>query len=323
MSQRTSLHHPYLTLLILGVAGGASGCEDPLTDPSVIAGPRIVGARVVSAAAPSVAEPAAGQAASIDWLAVSNEPGTFRAHVVWCKAAPTLLGAPRCDGSAFAEQTASGSWGVPISLGFDVPGELAPGSAWLSWLGICSLGEATFDPSASTFACPEGEPLSGFYRGFIPEGTPNENPSLADDRLVLDGAPWPALGTAPEQAPMPSEPGAPCAGLGLPVLRAEQLSSVEFELGGDDREALENAPDTYAAHPRESLVYTHLASLPGLDRAFSAIDYDAQRLGFDVSYEFAEEPPGQGGITLAFILLVRDERGGVDWLQRQACLLPQ
>jgi hypothetical protein len=63
--------------------------------------------------------------------------------------------------------------------------------------------------------------------------------------------------------------------------------------------------------------------LPGLDRAFSAIDYDAQRLGFDVPYEFAEEPPGQGGITLAFILLVRDERGGVDWLQRQACLLPQ
>jgi hypothetical protein len=320
MNERSSLHQTYLALLLAGVTASALGCDDPLTDPSVVAGPRVVGARVESLADPGLAEPGAGQAANIDWLVLSNEPGAFSAHSVWCEGAPTVLGAPRCDGAPFAEASAAGRWGEPLRLGFSVPGELAPGSDWLAWLGICGAGEATFEPSTNTFACPEGEPLSGFYRGFVPEGAPNRNPSLADDVLVLDGAPWLALEEAPEQTP--AAPGAPCAGRGLPIVRAEQPSRVEFELGGDDREALENAPDTYAAHPRESLVYTHLANLPGLDRAFSAIDYDAERLGFELPYAFDDEPPGAEGATLSFTLLVRDERGGVDWLERQACLLP-
>jgi hypothetical protein len=107
----------------------------------------------------------------------------------------------------------------------------------------------------------------------------------------------------------------------LPELRAEQPSSVLFELGGDDREALENVPGTYAAHPRESLVYTHLATQPGLDRAFSAIDYDATELAFEVPFD-ADPPASPEGSAFSFFLLVRDERGGVDWLTRQACLLP-
>lgn len=291
-----------------------AGCDDPLTDPTLVAGPRIVGARVGVLGDPAVAEPAAGQGATLDWLVLSNQVGAYRARIIWCLAAPTVLGAPRCA-EAFAEQSVDGRWGEPLRLEFSVPPELEPGGAWLAWLGICEVGEARFDVATSAFACTEGEPLSGFYRGFVPEGAPNQNPSLADDTLALDGAPWlEASAAAPAT-------GAPCLGEGGPALRAGQPSTIGFELGGDDREALESPSGAYAAHPRESLVYTHLSSHPGLERAFSAIDYDASELRFEVSFD-AAPPSIAEGETVGVYLLVRDERGGVDWLLRQACLLP-
>jgi hypothetical protein len=309
---RTDLRSPGPWLLLAGLCA----CEDPLTDPTLIDGPRIVGARVGAEQDPALAEPAAGQAATLDWLVLSDEPGAFTARVAWCIGAPTVLGAPRCAWETFAEQSATGRFGEPLRSSFSVPAELEPGEAWLAWIGICDGGEARFDPAASAFGCADGaEPLSGFYRGFVPEGAPNRNPSLADDSLALDGAAW----LSPDASP--PEVGAACLGLGLPELRAEQPSSVMFELGGDDREAIENVPGTYAAHERESLVYTHLATHPGLDRAFSAIDYDAAEPAFEVPFD-AEAPASPEGSTLRFVLLVRDERGGVDWLTRQACLLP-
>jgi hypothetical protein len=309
----------------LWVGATALGCEDPLTDPAVIAGPRIVGARVGTEADPTVAEPTAGQAANIDWLLVSNDIGELSANVVWCSAAPSVLGAPRCAGSPFAEQTVTGSWGQPLRLAFELPADSPPGSAWLAWIGICdpSAGssKAQFDPATSSFRCADGDAISGFYRGFVPDGAPNRNPALADDLLWLDGALWPA--------PDPSGAAAPreaCVDRGLPSLRSEQRSVLRLELGGDDREPLASEPGTYAAHPRESLVYTHLASHVGLERAFSSIDYDAERLDFEVAFELDPSelegaPTGPEGETVSFYLLVRDERGGVDWIRRDACLL--
>lgn len=317
MSKRAGLglRRP-LSGVLLAIA--AAACDDPLTDPALIAGPRIVGARVSAELDPELAEPGAGQAARIEWLLLSDAPGAFDARVAWCASAPTVLGAPRCEGAPFAEASLAGVFGEPLRAGFTLPAALAPGQAWLAWLGVCAAGEATFDAASSAFVCAAGEALSGFYRGFVPAGTPNRNPSLADDRLALDGAAWeaPLAGGSPAL-----EPGAPCLGRGSPELRAGQRSSIRFELGGDDREALEDAPETYAAHPRESLVYTHLATRAGLERAFSAIDYDAAELGFEVAFDAEQAPPADGE-ALRFVLLVRDERGGVDWLTREACLLP-
>jgi hypothetical protein len=293
----------------------ALACEDPLTDPAVVAGPRIVGARVSAMGDAELAQPRAGQAANIEWLVLSDREGSFSARVAACNSAPSVLGAPSCAGPSFTEQSVTGRFGEPLSFAFGVPAELAPGEAWLVWLGLCRGDESpAFSASASAFSCPSGEAVSGFYRGFVPEGTPNRNPSLADDLLRLDGAPWTALAALPVRGT--------CRDAGLPALHAGLVASVSFELGGDDRDPLEVAPGTYAAHDRESLVYTHLASHAGLERAFSAIDYDERTPSFEVPFEPLAEPPGEAGETLDFYLFVRDERGGVDWLRRQACLLP-
>jgi hypothetical protein len=313
MKQQTRRVIELVRLLGLGVI--AAGCDDPLTDPAVIEGPRIVGARVAAQADPTLAEPAAGGAASIEWFVLSNEPGSFSAKVAFCSAAPSVLGAPRCGASAFAEQTASGVFDTPLRFEFSVPPELAPGSAWLSWIGICASGEPVFDAVASAFRCAEGEALSGFYRGFVPEAVPNRNPSLGDDTLLLGGAAW-----APSESAA-AVPGSACRERGHLALPPDEPSTIVFELGGDDREPLASADGSYAGHERESLVYTHLASHPGLERAFSAIDFDAELLRFEVPFEFTGVAPGPEGELSSFYLLVRDERGGVDWLRRDACLI--
>lgn len=294
------------------------GCQDPLTDPATVLGPRVIGARVRAARDPSVAEPGAGESASIDWLLVSNQPAALSARVAWCRAAPTLLGPPRCDGPSFDEQRVTGSFGEPLTLEFSVPADALPGDAWLAWLGYCENGQAAFDASQSAFSCSGAGPsLTAYYRGFLPGDVPNQNPSLGDDQLSIAGSPWlEGDGTAVGEA---------CQGSGLAQIRAGQSASVAFALVGDDREALASEPGEYAAHDRESLVYTHLASHPGLDRAFSAIDFDfdADQPSFELPFLFGQDAtPAPEGETLRFFLVVRDERGGVDWLRRDACLVP-
>jgi len=301
----------------LAGALGAGACQDPLVDPAVVIGPRVIGARVRAELAPEIAEPRAGQGATIEWLVLADRPGTFRARAIWCRAAPSSLGTPRCEGEPFAEASALGAYDGALALSFQVPATLEVGAAWLAWLGSCESAEPTFDAAAGTFSCPGEAALSAVYRGFVPGESQNQNPSLADDALSLDAVAW-----GPAEADSERSPREPCRGSTLPSLSAGAEAVISFELGGDDREPLVAPPGQYAAHARESLVYTHVASHPGLTRAFSAIDYDAEVPAFELFFDGADLLPGPDGETFIFHLLVRDERGGVDWLRREACLLP-
>lgn len=304
--------------LLLLTVSWLIACEDPLVDPATVIGPRIVAARTRATTNPASAEPRAGETASIDWLVLSDRAGSFAASFAWCVAEPSSLGVPSCARAPFAEQSAEGVFGEPLSLEFTLPTSLEAGDAWLVWLGSCAEGGAVFDAGSSAFSCLNGAtPQTGFYRGRVPHELPNENPLLADDELSLDGLPW----LAPDGL---LDPGAPCSTLGAqPNVRAGDTFDISFALDGDDREELPLDPDEYAPHARESLVYTHLASVSGLERAFSAIDFDATALGFTVPFAIdADEDVAPEGEIINFHLLVRDERGGVDWTRRDACLLP-
>lgn len=316
MSSRFKVTSTRGALLALCLCGAVTSCEDPLLDPATVDGPRILGARVRAEGDPRVAEPRPGERATLEWLAVSNRPEPLSATLAWCVASQTLLGAPRCTGPAFDERVVTGDFGDPVGFELTLPAELLPGDAWLAWFGHCDTGAARFDPQASAFACPEGAaPLSAFYRGFVPGAAPNQNPSLADDVLLLGGAPWPE----PVEAALPGEG---CSETTLPRLVSGVESFIELERLGDDRELLEEEQTRYAARERESLVYTHVSSRAGLDRAFSAIDFDAAEQRFTLPVTFgAEGDPGPEGEAVFFYLVVRDERGGVDWLRRDACLL--
>lgn len=307
------------TSLGLALGGAGLGCEDPLTDPAIVVGPRVLGARVQALGDARVAEADAGERVRVDWLAVSNRPEPLSATLAGCVAVPALLGAPRCAGAALDELRVSGQFGDPVTFELSIPGQLLPGDAWLAWFGHCDAGEADFDAAESVFRCPDGaEPLSAFYRGFVPDAAPNRNPSLSDDVLLLNGAPW--LG---EQNPPP--PGSSCLGTSMPRVEAGAPSLIELRLRGDDREPLGEARRGYASRAWEALVYTHVSSSTGLERAFSAIDVegsDPAEQGFTLGAELGLElTPGPEGESLVFYLVARDERGGVDWLRRDACLL--
>lgn len=313
---RSSTTSRSAALLSLCASWLCTACEDPLIDPATLVGPRILGARVRVDSDPGVAEPRAGQQATIDWLVVSNRTEPMSATLLWCAALPTLLGAPRCAGAALGERRVTGEWGEPFSFELQLPLELRPGDAWLAWFGQCDAGDARFDAAESAFRCPDGaDPLSAFYRGFVPGAVPNRNPSLGDDLILLGGEPWLPLERAPE-------PGASCLSASLPPLLGGAVALIELQLTGDDREALDDASGGYAARDRESLVYTHVSSRPGLDRALSSIDFDEDDERFTLPATFeAGEGVGPEGEAVAFYLIVRDERGGVDWLRRDACLL--
>jgi hypothetical protein len=304
-----------LSALFFGLV--SVGCDDSLVDPATLIGPRVLGAQVSTALAPDVAEPLPGESASIAWLLASDRAGPLRARLAFCRAEPSVLGAPRCAGAVWDEQRVLGSFGEPLRVEFSLPAELEPGASWVAWLGWCEQGEARFDPLASAFGCAgSAESLSAFYRGRVPGAAPNQNPSLADDLLFLDDVLWPDTPDAPA-------PGEACVDSDLLRLTHGRSAAIRFELGGDDREPLATSAAGYAERPRESLVYTHVATRSGLERAFSALDHDSTQTGFLLPFTLDGEPvPAPEGQSVSLYLIAHDERGGVDWLRREACLVP-
>jgi hypothetical protein len=304
-------------LLALLLSCLSVGCDDPLVDPATLYGPRVIGAQVSVLSAPNVAEPLPGEDARIAWLLASADAAPLSVKLAFCRAEASVLGPPRCAGPVWDEQRVLGSFGEPLLADFSLPAELEPGSSWVAWLGWCEEGEARFDALASSFGCADsGESLRAFYRGRIPEAAPNQNPSLLDDLLLLDDVPWPDTPDAPAA-------GEPCVDSDLLRLTHATPASIRFELGGDDREPLPTTRDGYAERARESLVYTHVATRSGLARAFSAIDHDSLQTGFTLPLTLGGEPvPAAEGQSVSLYLIAHDERGGVDWLRRDACLLP-
>jgi hypothetical protein len=88
---------------------------------------------------------------------------------------------------------------------------------------------------------------------------------------------------------------------------------------GEDRQALEVDPDSYAAPTRESLTFTHLATAPGLERAFSALTWDSKERGFELEFQPVDVELPAEGRSVSVILIVSDERGGSDWEHRTLC----
>jgi hypothetical protein len=300
---------PLLALLALA-------CADPLIDPEVVIGLRVIGAKISAEEEPGRAQLSSGERGHVDWWVVSDEQQPYTALVVWCLAQETTVGLQQCKERPFAERTLQGDTLEPLRLDFQLP-QTSNAEHWLSWIGVCANGTPSFDWQQRTFSCSEGEAKEGVYEGALGKSAEaaNHNPELADDRLLRGSELWPATETL-----MP--PGEPCRDAGLPSVRAGRTLQLRWRMGGDDREPLETNGQ-YAAPERESLVFTHIATEPGLERAFSALDWNSDDEGFELDYTLPESTrlPALGR-SVALYLVVTDERGGSAFEAREFCTLP-
>jgi hypothetical protein len=228
-----------------------------------------------------------------------------------CPSEATTHGIPSCAAQPFFEATRRFDAGTQASFAFTAP-ELVEGSRFLALLVACQQGRARFAQDGSGHCTGGTEPREATFEGTVEEA--NANPSLADDELELDGDRW-------QDAPLLST-GASCRDDDLPKVRAAKKSEIAFALRGDDRQSLpRNVVDHYGSERTEALAYSHFLTEPGLERPFSGIAASSADTRFELSIELAHDLPPRGAVA-DFHLVVRDDRGGADWIRRQLCALP-
>lgn len=314
--------------LLLGALG--SGCGPTFDPASLVQTTRVLGARVTAGAdlsstaeTPSRATPLPGEAASVTWLVTGpTAPGPQGWAFTLCQ--PALAGDLTCGSVQYA--TYEGSDPRPV-VSLTMPDVAALGMATSVLLSgrICDgAAPTTFDPAAPTPgvaggglpACQGGGAGTNAAVSIGAGGpdTVNHNPT-ADRGISFDGQPWPAPDAAAD----------PCA-VGPLVTAGTKDHLVELVTAAVDRESYTTEfgdPPVPTGH-REGLQVSPFATRGKFQNAFTFIEAD----------EPAEAPPAQakwdapdakdlaGPAAVAFTFVVRDDRGGVDWTTRTACVTP-
>lgn len=287
-------------------------CGDPLVEVQTVRELRIVAARVEANEAPERSGLRAGEGGRLSWLVLSNEAESFHAAVVICAAQATSRGLPECRSQPFFEAETEGSSSEALSFEFGLPRALADDSEWLATVALCREGRAEVVDGAGR--CDGGgKVVEAFYRDVVDAQEANLNPELDDDELRIAGETWTATAAA--------DVGEACdEAESLPTIRRGRDTQISFELGGDDRQRLPPQQDA-SASTRESLLFAHYFTQPGLERPFSVIEADNGDAEFALQLRVDDDVPlSADGVVAEFTLVMRDERGGADWLRRQVCL---
>jgi hypothetical protein len=294
------------TRALAAVALLATGCGEPLAPPWLIDGPRVLGARVEAADDPGRPWPRPGEAATVTWIVVAPD------------------GAPALHwGFAACLPDAQGGCGTPL---VQAAGDGAP-ALTVTVPPRETLGEVSELVVRGAF-CASGTPaeVSGTPRcegGGAPTvttlpvpldlgGEPNRSPSMGSATLTLDGAVWPA--------------GEDCAAL-PPVAADEKKRLIRFTLAGQ-REIYQSSAnaDGVPRPVRETIQLSHFATAGKLPRQLSFIEASDERDPAGVTVDWtappAPEVPPQG-LLVRFYFVARDLRGGLDWLPRTLCVLPE
>jgi hypothetical protein len=297
---------------------GSTGCDDPLLEAQRIENTRVLGARVEVANDATRARPLPGESVAVTWLVADPRPDPpLGWDFVACVGESTLRGVPRCRTAPFAAARSEGvETGAPV-FSFDVPDPAAfEGSDRVVVRGaVCADAPVELAEPIEQTGCNGDLNLVVLDIRLEGEGTANRNPSLADQTLSFDGSLWLAPPaelllrqdcTAEEQAPE------------LPVISANEAGHrFRIELSQDDREPLATIEGTLP----ETLQVSHFATIGKLDRPFSVIDPETPEPIVEVSWE-APGPGLSSGRIGRFYFVLRDLRGGTDWVVRTACIVP-
>jgi hypothetical protein len=278
-----------------------SGCDDPLKRVDLVTEARVLGARVEVLGEPERASPAPGETATVRWLVADREPAPALGWAfAVCEAAPPGGNLPACAGEPFATAMAAVPTPGEPRIEFAVPGDVT--SRALAVLGVvCPDSAPTFE--GDSFGCegPDGTPVSLDFELQTPERS-NLNPVIEPESLTLDDAALPT--------------GLDCAA--LPAVTAGSSHTLELVLDETDRDAV--AQPTSADPPKETLQVSNFTTAGKLDRTFSVFEASDPRLVTRVSWKAPKSAPDDG--VVRFFFVVRDLRGGADWIERAVCVEP-
>jgi hypothetical protein len=285
------------------------GCSSDLPAASDLERTRALGARVQVAATdpaqPQRASVLPGEAASVEWLVASQsgDAGPFAWTFATCVA---------IDGACVEAPVANGGGtGLPVLVPFTTP-------------------------DASELTTPRVPLMAGTLEGIddvrfaipveTPGAAPNHHPNLANDTVLFNGAPWDPTAAAPP-------PGAPCdattglltivprASTGKDASDAEKVA-VRLITDADDRETY--VPPAGGAPVLEDLQISNFGTAGAFDGSYAEIPPSDSRPDADAVMKWA--PPSftavpSVGLVVQIHLVMRDGRGGLDWLHRSLCVL--
>ncbi len=308
-----------------------SGCIDDLPSGVVLERPRVLGARLAIDGDPGRAAPRPGEQATLQFFTAAPGDATWSAALTACVAAPSFAGVPGCQGEPFAVAP-PGPPGPAPSFDFTVPdaSAFAGGADAILFAGVlCADGtpSATLD-EAMLPTCDGDAPTREVITFRLPvalgDATPNQHPTLDDETLTIDGATW-ALPDSPPATGCASAPATDA----LPRLTLqdeETPSEVVFTSAPEDREAYQELVITDQAptfvDAREDITLTHLATAGSFERFTTEVfDDDAPSPRVEWTHPVAEDVPADG-LTVRFVFVARDGRGGMDWTERVACVVP-
>ena len=312
------------TFGVLLIAISASACTADLADGSLLDRPRVFGARLVVEGDDSRAEPFFGESVTVRWLVDSPaRDAEWTSAVTACVSGPAIQGIPVCASEPFA--IAPPTTSAAPTFSFTVPDADVFGAA--PRIAIAGVLCANGTPTLPDDGLPECEPETAtreivtFIVDVATSAPPNRHPSFRDDALELDGDPWPA----PTEPP----PATGCArgesSPGFPDVRRlsdEEPSVLRATTDADDREVYqrlvfgEDAPRL--VEDREDLTISHIATAGTMQRPRSEVFEDAMPAA-SVEWTHPDEVPA-GGLTVRFLFVLRDGRGGVDLAERALCL---
>lgn len=342
-----------LPCLLLVVA-----CSESFVPPSTVTDFRVVGARVEVQSESTRANPSPGESVRVSILAVDRgaapsdipevpplTPPPLQWALVPCVPLPTTIGPPICGTRI---EPCEGCTATPPDdplavpeMRFDVPSEdeldRADASSVLLQGIVCANGTPSEDAilrflmgeSEDLSPCVGppvivGRPIAGrFVTVQIPierdRAAPNLNPEVMD--LLFNGAAWPP----------PYDGGVP---------RTAARQGCEADLVGLSEEQRQAQPRAGDARSTMDLSVTK-----GSLQSFTVdgetmteeiqVSWLADGGGFEVSFAFITDParsiltqwrpPGSvpsDGQLVRFQFVIRDGRGGSDWVERGLCVLP-
>jgi len=276
-------------------------CSGDATDPSLITYARVIGVRVEAADDPERSTPRVDEAASAQVLVIGPHADVAVSYAMMlCPAAPANGGLPACAGEPLIATSPSGTTSTPQlnwpALDADAIGTMSD----LLILGtVCESGTPVLDPNAVS-RCEEPGSVGVSFANHVTllsdsESNLNRHPSLDAALLTIDANPW---DTGECSVTLPRDGKAHDITVTLVDSQREQVAGVN-----------------------EEFLLSWFTTDGELSQHYSVLevdDDDDRTLELTWTAPTPDAASSKSATTITLVL--RDQRGGIDWLTRTICL---